>query len=92
MRRTLLWVVFLMSLALLWDGWNKHNGQPSMFSPTPAARPAATGATPNATPQAAPAPAAMAAAASASAPDTGLVAEKVTVTTDLMQATIDSKG
>ena len=42
MRRTLLWVVFLMSLALLWDGWNKYNGHPSMFSPAPAARPAAT--------------------------------------------------
>ena len=41
MRRTLLWAVFLMSLVLLWDGWNKHNGHPSMFSPAPAARPAA---------------------------------------------------
>ena len=33
MRRTLLWVVFSMSLVLLWDAWNKHNGQPSMFGP-----------------------------------------------------------
>ena len=32
MRRTLLWVVFSMSLVLIWDAWNKHNGQPSMFS------------------------------------------------------------
>jgi hypothetical protein len=38
-RRTLLWVVFTMSLVLLWDGWNKHTGQPSMFSASP--RPAA---------------------------------------------------
>ena len=26
MRRTLLWVVFTMSLVLLWDAWNKHTG------------------------------------------------------------------
>ena len=31
MRRTLLWVVFSMSLVLLWDAWNKHTGQPSLF-------------------------------------------------------------
>ena len=31
MRRTLLWVVFTMSLVLLWDAWNKHTGQPSIF-------------------------------------------------------------
>ena len=33
MRRTLLWVVFSMSLVLIWDAWNKHNGNPSMFGP-----------------------------------------------------------
>ena len=36
MRRTLLWVVFSMSLFLIYDAWNKHNGQPSFFSPAPA--------------------------------------------------------
>jgi YidC/Oxa1 family membrane protein insertase len=35
-RRTLLWVVFTMSLVLLWDGWNKHTGAPSIFSGTTA--------------------------------------------------------
>ena len=35
MRRTLLWVVFSMSLVLLWDAWSKHNGQPSLFGPQP---------------------------------------------------------
>ncbi len=40
MRRTLLWVVFTMSLVLLWDKWTVHTGQPSMFGGTP--RPAAT--------------------------------------------------
>ena len=54
-RRTLLWVVFTMSLVLLWDGWNKHTGQPSMFSATPrpaAAASAPPAAAPSATPQA----------------------------------------
>ena len=40
-RRTVLWVVFSMSLVMLWDGWNKHNGRPSMFGPPPATAPAA---------------------------------------------------
>ena len=35
-RRTLLWVVFTMSLFLLWDAWNKHTGQPSLFGMRPA--------------------------------------------------------
>ncbi len=30
-RRTLLWVVFTMSLVLLWDAWQKHTGHPSIF-------------------------------------------------------------
>jgi YidC/Oxa1 family membrane protein insertase len=51
-RRTLLWVVFTMSLVLLWDAWNKHTGQPSIFGAA-APRPAAS-APPLATPAAAP--------------------------------------
>jgi YidC/Oxa1 family membrane protein insertase len=42
-RRTLLWVVFTMSLVLLWDAWNRHTGQPTIFGGPP--RPSA-GATP----------------------------------------------
>ena len=30
-RRNFLWVVFAMSLVLLWDAWNKHNGQPTLL-------------------------------------------------------------
>ena len=44
LRRTLLWVVFSMSLVLIWDAWNRHNGEPSMFGPAPVAKPAAAGA------------------------------------------------
>ena len=54
MRRTILWSVFAFSLLMLWDGWLRHTGQPSMFSPAPAASVAeaasgATGQTPGAT-------------------------------------------
>jgi len=92
MRRTLLWVVFLMSLALLWGAWNKHNGNPSMFSPAPVTRPVAAGSAPGAsTPQATPA-AGVAVASAASAPQAELPSEKFTINTDLMQATLDTKG
>jgi YidC/Oxa1 family membrane protein insertase len=92
-RRTLLWVVFLMSLALLWDAWNKSNGHPSMFSPAPVTRPASTGPAPAPTaPQAAGVAGTPGVASAASAPDANLPSEKVTISTDLMQATLDSKG
>ncbi|MBT9456741.1 MAG: membrane protein insertase YidC [Burkholderiaceae bacterium] len=95
MRRTLMWVVFTMSLVLLWDAWNKHNGQPSMFGPTPA-KVAAAGSAPGAAaalPGALPASGAAALAAvpgmQASAP---VAAEKVTISTDVVKATLDSLG
>ena len=40
-RRTLLWVVFTMSLVLLWDAWNKHTGQPSLFGSASTSQPSA---------------------------------------------------
>ncbi len=102
-RRTLLWVVFTMSLVLLWDAWNKHTGQPSIFggSPRPAATAPADGAVPNAVPAPAasaalPAPAATAGTAATPTPAGGTAAaatgEPVTLTTDLMRATFDSRG
>ncbi len=60
-QRTILWVVFSMSLLFLWDAWQRHNGQPSilMGSSTPAAADKA-GAAKGATPPAAGAPGAAA--------------------------------
>ena len=37
LRRTILWSVFAFSLLMLWDGYLRHTGQPSMFLPGPAA-------------------------------------------------------
>ncbi len=30
-QRIILWVIFSMSILFLWDGWQRHNGRPSMF-------------------------------------------------------------
>ena len=92
-RRTVLWSVFLLSLFLLWDGWQKHNGHPSMFSPAPA-KPAATAAS-STVPGAAALPAAAGAsavAAAAPAPAAAASSQLVTVTTDLVKATVDTRG
>ena len=107
-RRTLLWVVFSMSLVLLWDGWNRHNGEPSLFGPAPAAKTAAPHGTPVATgtttpaaavppastvaAQAAPAVAAAAAAAPGAASASAPASELVTVRTDVFAFTFDSHG
>jgi YidC/Oxa1 family membrane protein insertase len=91
-RRTVLWSVFLLSLFLLWDGWQKHNGHPSMFSPAPA-KPAATAAS-STVPGAAALPAAAGASAVAAAPAPAAAASSqlVTLTTDLVKATVDTRG
>ncbi|MCZ8112692.1 MAG: membrane protein insertase YidC [Betaproteobacteria bacterium] len=78
MRRTLLWVVFTMSLVLLWDAWNRHTGQPTMFGAPTSQAPKAAGAAPGSAsaptalpagvPSAVPAPATTAAVPAATAP------------------------
>ena len=103
-RRTLLWMVFTMSLVFLWDAWNKHTGQPSWFSPTPpraaaSAPPAAgpggapTAAAQTGIPAAAAVPGAAAATATAATPAaTTANGDETVVTTDLVKATFDSVG
>jgi YidC/Oxa1 family membrane protein insertase len=93
-RRTLLWVVFSMSLVLLWDGWNKHNGHPSMFSPAPA-RPSAASAPAGASSVPAPSaatPTTGSAPAAPVAPQAASPAPQVVVDTDVVRATFDARG
>jgi YidC/Oxa1 family membrane protein insertase len=100
-RRTLLWMVFTMSLVFLWDAWNKHTGQPSWFSPAPpraaASAPPAAGST-TATTAAVPTIGASAAAVEPAAnvvPPTGVAnagGEQTVITTDLLKVTLDSRG
>ncbi|WP_374594471.1 membrane protein insertase YidC [Aquabacterium sp.] len=100
MRRTLLWMVFAVSLMMLWDAWNKHNGHPTVFGmPAQTSEVAASGAAPGASAVANSVPAASTgvtpvAAAPAAAASAAVVAphELVTITTDVVKATIDTDG
>ncbi|HJV87585.1 MAG TPA: membrane protein insertase YidC [Noviherbaspirillum sp.] len=92
-QRTVLWVVFSLSLLLLWDNWMRYNGKPSMFFPTTTqtAKPASGSAPANKAdvPQAS-TPAATPAAVPATAPQAK--SETVTITTDVFKADIDTLG
>lgn len=95
-RRTILWVVFTMSLFFLWDAWHKHTGQPSILG---GARPAASSAAPSAAsavPMATPVAGASAAAGAAATPSAAgapaAPSERVTLTTDVLKATVDTLG
>lgn len=96
-KRTILWIVFSMSLLILWDNWMRHNGKPSMFSPsvTQQNKPGvATGSATTPVPQASLAgnpqsPAEVAAAVAGTAP---LKSEIVTITTDVVKAQINTAG
>ncbi len=93
-RRTLLWVVFGMSLVLIYDAWQKHTGHGSLFG-GPAPRPVAAAGPNPATPAASGVPAAAGATPTvpglpAAAPTpTG---ERVTITTDVVKAVFESQG
>ena len=113
MRRTLLWVVFTMSLILLWDAWNRHTGRPTLFGgPPPAAQApapeppavdpavvAAGAGVPQPTveaPAGVPAPVAAAmptpAAGLPAAAAPAVTADLVTVTTDVLKLSFDTRG
>src|SRR5690349_14142626 len=89
-RRTVLWMVFALSLVMLWDAWNIQHGQSSLFnfggrqntSASPASAPTVVGA--------------VAPVTNTSNGASQLVAdapsEKVVIMTDLYKATIDTRG
>jgi len=103
-RRTVLWMIFSLSLLLLWNNWQVHNGKASLFGGPTATQPAATSATPaapaqpadNSVPSAAPAspaPAATQETVPASTPQGPVAAsDKVTVKTDVYNLTFDTLG
>jgi len=101
-KRTILWVVFSMSLLILWDNWMRHNGKPSMFFPnaTQVAKngegaPGQTGVSGQSV--AVPvsnntAGAAASATAIATAAVPGATGELITIHTDVVEAEIDTLG
>jgi YidC/Oxa1 family membrane protein insertase len=101
LRRVLLWSVFAVSLMMLWDGWLRHTGQPSLFAPpaqVDAASAASSGAAARAdasVPQGssvAGAGAVTAVSASASDAASAPKGELLALHTDLMDVTIDTLG
>ncbi|HEY5800485.1 MAG TPA: membrane protein insertase YidC, partial [Burkholderiaceae bacterium] len=89
-KRTILWGLFLVSLTMLWDRWMIANGHGSMFAPTVTA-PAAKTST---APAQAGVPAAAATPGVAGVPNAAPAAkaERITVTTDVFKADIDTQG
>jgi len=102
-RRTILWMIFSLSLLLLWNNWQVHNGKPSLFGGP--AHPAATavggsgeqGQQPQPGGNAVPStpasgldapPAALPGASSAAQAQS----ETVVVTTDVLRLTFDTAG
>jgi YidC/Oxa1 family membrane protein insertase len=95
-KRTILWIVFSFSLFILWNEWMIANGHGSFFSPTPPAKVAQAPLTGG---PAAPVAASAVAAAPGAAALPGdpavaapFVAERITITTDVFKADIDTAG
>jgi YidC/Oxa1 family membrane protein insertase len=101
-KRTVLWVVFSLSVVLLWDNWMRYNGKPSMFFPNPVSQqagPAAAGSagsTPVPSAGSLPAAATVAGApainADGAAAPAPVKSETITITTDIVKADIDTAG
>ena len=93
-KRTFLWLVFSFSLIMLWNEWTISKGGQSMFSSAPpaATAPAATGTPATAALPSAPATAATPGTPAAPAAAQPFKAEKITVTTDVVKAQIDTLG
>jgi YidC/Oxa1 family membrane protein insertase len=100
-KRTILWIVFSISLALLWDSWMVSNGNPSFFKPT--AQPAKVAQAPAANAPASPtaglpaagaqpAAAGLPAVAGAPAAPAPVKTEVITITTDVFKADINTAG
>lgn len=86
-KRTILWAIFLVSLVMLYDGWQKDHGHPSMFSPAPVQQTlgtdSASGAKPGDVIQT---------ATGALPVGVPVAGQKIHITTDLFDADIDTLG
>ncbi len=95
-KRTVLLVVFSLSLLILWDNWNRFNGGPSMFAPDQAvqqAGPAATKGSDASVPQATSStPAATGAQVPAGAAPAAAQGELVSISTDLLKVEVNTLG
>ncbi len=90
-KRTILWIVFAVSLVFLWNEWMISTGKQSMFSPTPPAKTVPAAAT-AATPAAVGAVGANAGAAAVPGTAAPFQSQIVTITTDVYKVDIDTLG
>jgi YidC/Oxa1 family membrane protein insertase len=93
-RRIILWLVFVFSLALLWDQWEISNGRKPMFMPSPTKTTQAAKTQANtsdaSTPPVVQSPSAV--PQLDSKPDTSQAHERVEVTTDVLKLRFDTQG
>jgi YidC/Oxa1 family membrane protein insertase len=93
-RRIILWLVFIFSLALLWDQWEISHGRKPMFMPSPTK---ATQTAPAAATSSDPAtPPAVANNTAVPQPDNNssntIKSERVEISTDVLKLTFDTQG
>ena len=94
-KRTILWVVFSVSLFVLWNDWMVSAGHSSFFSPGKPAKVASAPATVNGAAAGTPAVVIPGGTAAAPGPNGEVVPFKreiVTITTDVIKADIDTVG
>jgi len=92
-KRTILWIVFAVSLFILWNNWQVSTGHPSMFAPQPAPVAKAPEAkTSESTAAAATSVGAAALPGAASDAPAAFKSERITITTDVIRADIDTQG
>lgn len=99
-RRTILWVIFGLSLVMLWDQWQVYNGRRPTFFPGPvatapqASAPSATASVPDGVPGASSSAAGTPAANAALVPQGAapVAHERIEVQTDVLKVTFDTEG
>ena len=98
-KRTVLLVVFSLSLLMLWENWNVYNGGPSMFAPEQKVASTPTPTSPAATSEQSVPPASSSTSASKAASNEvpgGTIAnpqgERIILSTDLLKVEINTAG
>jgi len=89
-KRTILWAIFLVSLVMLYDGWQKDHGHASMFSPAPVQQ--ATGADSASGAAAGSGDVVQSATGALPSGTPAASGQKIHITTDLFDADIDTLG
>ncbi len=91
-KRVILWIVFSVALVVLWNDWMVSNGKPSMFANAPAPSAQVAGGAKSALPAAALTGDATAVPGAVAPAVDAPKSERITITTDVIKADIDTVG